>query len=324
MATTTGIEWTDGTWNPTVGCSFASPGCKNCYAMGESSRLAAAAGSGGKYVGLTQVVKGKPVWNSLVRLVPKALDEPFTWREPKLVFVNSMSDLFHEELTDVEIARVWAVMAATPQHRYQVLTKRPGRMLNWLMRSDIVQLVETEMRQRDMFAVIGEWPLPNVWIGVSVEDQRRANERIPILLRCPAAMRFLSMEPLLGPVDLDMVLRATAEVAGLDWIIAGGESGDEARPMHPDWVRGLRNTCATAGIPFFFKQLGEWSWVRSVRPGPRASAILPDGRIVPIGTPGSQSLLKVGKAAAGAFLDGSMIRQMPGTAQRTYDRDTVL
>lgn len=321
MAIQTGIEWTQATWNPTVGCSLASPGCVNCYAMGEAHRLAANAGSTGKYSGLTRIAKGKAVWNGEVRLVDKALGEPFRWPSPKLVFVNSMSDLFHPRLTDVEIARVWAIMAATPRHQYQILTKRPDRMLGWLSRPDIRELIEVEMRQRDMFAGIERWPLRNVWIGASVEDQRRANERIPVLLQCPAAIRFLSMEPLLEHVSITAALPVRPDGstpslarAGLHWVIAGGESGEDARPLHPVWARSLRNECRGAEVPFFFKQVGEWAWTVSAKLGFRTSAILPDGKIVAPGTPGAQLLSKVGKIAAGNLLDDETVQQMPMTA----------
>jgi protein gp37 len=321
MAIRTSIEWTQATWNPTVGCSLASPGCTNCYAMGEAHWLGANSGPTGKYSGLTCVVKGRAVWNNEVRLVDKALGEPFRWSEPTLVFVNSMSDVFHPKLTDVEIARVWAVMAATPQHRYQVLTKRADRMLDWLSNPDVPRLVAAEMCQRDMFATIDVWPLPNVWIGVSVEDQARANERIPVLLQCPAAIRFLSMEPLLEHVSITAALAVRPDGsapalagAGLHWVIVGGESGEEARPLHPDWARSLRDECRLAAVRFFFKQVGEWAWTASPKPGFRKSAILSDGKIVPPGTPRAQLLSKVGKFAAGNLLDGETIQQMPTTA----------
>lgn len=251
------IEWTDSTWSPTVGCTKVSPGCDHCYAER-----------------ITERFHGKGSF-AVVKLHHDRLDAPLRWRKPRRVFVDSMSDLFHDAVPDEFIARVWAVMAATPQHTYQILTKRHGRMRS-LLNSD-------QFRERAFLATnldTGElhgsrWPIPNCWLGVSVEDQKRADLRIPALIDTPAAVRFLSCEPLLGPTDLSgwfdtplccgcgdnhgsgccsMCMRP--EPSGIDWCIVGGESGPGARPMNPDWARSLRDQCQSAGVPFLFKQWG--------------------------------------------------------------------
>lgn len=203
-----------------------------------------------------------------VRLHEDRLTVPLHWRKPRRVFVCSMADLFHESIPDEFIARVFAVMALAPQHTFQILTKRPGRMRSLLGGWGIHNLVmdrfanDDDLYVRRALAAGGgqAWPLPNVWIGVSVEDQKSADLRIPILLDTPAAVRWLSCEPLLGPVDIS---RDEWLFSGkgncVDWVVVGGESGPGARPMHPDWARSLRDQCAAADVPFLFKQWGEWA-----------------------------------------------------------------
>ncbi|MBY0431720.1 MAG: phage Gp37/Gp68 family protein, partial [Rhodospirillales bacterium] len=230
MGDKTGIEWTQATWNPMVGCSIMSSGCARCYAMREAHRLAHRLGID-KYAGTTEETKAGPIWNGTVRLHQPHLDQPLRWKRPRRIFVNSMSDLFHEALSDENIDKVFAVMALAHWHTFQVLTKRPERMLRWF----------TKERHRSAVVEYG-WPLPNVWIGVSVENQAAADERIPFLLDTPAAVRWLSCEPLLGPVRLD-------RVDEIEWVVCGGESGPRARPMHPAWARSLRDQCETAGVP---------------------------------------------------------------------------
>jgi protein gp37 len=210
----TAIEWTDATWNPVTGCTKVSPGCDHCYAERIASR-------GGK---------GFPNGFALT-LHPERLNVPLRDRRPKRIFVNSMSDLFHDDIPDDYIGKVFAVMAQAHWHTFQVLTKRPGRMRSWVRR-----------HQPD--------PLPNVWLGVSAEDQKWADIRIPVLLDTTAAIRFISAEPLLGPIDL------SAYLAQLDWIIVGGESGPQHRAMQPDWARSIRDQCTPAGVAFLFKQWG--------------------------------------------------------------------
>ncbi len=217
------IEWTEATWNPTTGCDQTSPGCDNCYALSLAKRLKAMGQA--KYQ-----VDGDPRTSGPgfgLALHDAVLALPVTWRTPRLVFVNSMSDLFHPKVPIDYIRRVFDVMVDTPHHTYQVLTKRSRR------------LAEVAARL--------EWP-PNVWMGVSVETNRYVF-RADHLREVPAAIRFLSLEPLLGPVsDLD--------VAGLDWVIVGGESGGNARPIQSSWVQAVRDACLARGVPFFFKQWG--------------------------------------------------------------------
>lgn len=237
----TKIQWTDEVWNPVVGCARVSPGCANCYAERVAHR-----GLTKHHRGLTVVGNHGPRWTGEARFVPEAQWKPLHWRKPRRVFVNSMSDLFHDDITFEQIAAVFGVMAATPHLTYQVLTKRPARMLEfmrWIGRAT-------------------EWPLPNVWLGVSVEDQRRADERIPLLLECPAAVRFLSVEPMLEAIDLrrwtndEHGRRHIGAPAGIGWVIVGGESGPGARPCSLGWIRSVVEQCGAAGVPVFVKQLG--------------------------------------------------------------------
>ncbi|MCJ7996645.1 phage Gp37/Gp68 family protein [Rhizobium cremeum] len=290
MSDGTRIEWTDATWNPITGCSVVSPGCTNCYAM----KLA---GTRLKHhesrAGLTKESKAGPVWTGEVRFNEQWLEQPLRWTKPRMIFVCAHGDLFAEGVPDEWIDQVFAVMALAPQHTFQVLTKRPERMRDYLRRPisrihNAVAILATrdEPNSREEFyrqwpeckieafipapvarRLRAGWPLPNVWLGVSVEDQKRADERIPILLDTPAAIRWISAEPLLGPVDLRAALLLSDDNKPLffnpprnhiDWVVAGGESGPGARPMHPDWVRSLRDQCKAAAVPFLFKQWGEW------------------------------------------------------------------
>lgn len=215
-------------------------------------------------------------WNGQIMLVPEKLLEPLRWQRPRRIFVNSMSDLFHDNVPDWYIDKVFAVMALAEKHTFQVLTKRPRRMRDYCQQlagraDDIAQSAVNLWGGVDPDAVwqwvhdtVSDGALPNVWLGVSVEDQDTADARIPWLLETPAAVRWLSAEPLLGPIHID-ILHPTREPAmpslidGIDWIVAGGESGRDARPMHPEWVRGLRDQCRNAKVAFLFKQWGEWS-----------------------------------------------------------------
>jgi protein gp37 len=222
------IEWTDVTWNPVAGCTVATAGCTNCYAMRMAARLEAMGTP--KYQGLTRKSGGRHVWTGKVVQDEKALLAPLTWKKPRIVFVNSMSDLFHSAVEILFIAKVWAVMKATPQHTYQVLTKRPDRM-------------------REVLSSGSDFPiLPNVWIGTSVEDDA-VLDRIDDLRGAPAAVRFISFEPLIGSV-------AAADLTNIDWAIVGGESGPRARPMPEEWVSEIEELCREAGSAFFFKQWG--------------------------------------------------------------------
>ncbi|WP_280357524.1 DUF5131 family protein [Nocardia otitidiscaviarum] len=247
----TGIEWTQATWNPVTGCDRVSPGCDHCYAQSMAARLKAMGSD--KYQRDGDPRTSGPGFGVTVH--PTALEIPLRWRSPRLVFVNSMSDLFHADIPEEFIARVFAVMLAGQRHTFQVLTKRPGRLRNLMRRTDFAQQVfELAVRDHGMPSERAGswWPLPNVWLGVSAEDQRWAEIRIPTLIDTPAACRFVSCEPLLGAVDLRRWL------PGLDWVIVGGESGPHARVMRPEWARSLRDQCTgTAHSPrFFFKQWG--------------------------------------------------------------------
>lgn len=235
---TTKIEWTEETWNPLVGCEHVSPGCDGCYAAREASgRL-----SGHPlYAGLA--VDGK--FTGEVRLAPDRLDQPLRWRKPRTVFVNSMSDLFHRDVPDAFIAQVFSTMRLASQHTFQVLTKRPQRMAPW-----VAEFGLTPSRKGLAGGIIPGASAPNIWLGTSIESDRYAF-RADHLRATPAAVRFLSLEPLLGPLP-------SLDLTGIDWVIVGGESGPNARPMHPDWARDIRDRCVAAGIPFFFKQWGEW------------------------------------------------------------------
>lgn len=242
------IEWTNATWNPVRGCSLVSAGCTNCYAMRQAHRQ-----KNGAYKGLTRLGANGPVWTGDVRVVPEMMDYPLRLRKPHMIFVNSMSDLFHEKLEFGHIFRVFLTMQVCPRHVFQVLTKRPARMQEFIAWMEIWgEATALAMGVPEYYS----WPYPNVWLGVSVENQETADERIPLLMETPAAVRWISAEPLLGLIDLESV--PTLE-GSIDWVVVGGESGAGARPMHPDWARSLRDQCVAAGVPYFFKQWGEWS-----------------------------------------------------------------
>lgn len=264
MSADTAIEWTDATWNPVRGCSRVSEGCRNCYAERVAARFS---GPGMPYEGLATIGKNGPRWTGQVRFIGEHLADPLRWRRPRRIFVNSMSDLFHDGVTDEQIAAVFGVMSAASHHTFQVLTKRPERMRRFMAADDGPDLVAAACAELDRVGFNrgcgsafepDEWPPRNVWLGVSVEDQATADERIPHLLETPAAVRFLSVEPMLGPVDFTKVPgfnRVGLELSSR-WVICGGESGPGARPMQPEWVRAIREQCRIAAVPFFFKQWG--------------------------------------------------------------------
>lgn len=401
MSDKTSIEWTDTTWNPVTGCTKVSPGCDHCYAETIATRFA----------GTPAFPKGFQV-----RLRPGKVNDPLNWRTPRRVFVNSMSDLFHDEIPDPWLTDIFAVMAAAPRHTFQVLTKRHARMRSLLTRSKFVAQVKDRAIGKGLPAGQWAWPLPHVWLGVSVENQQWADIRVPALLETPAAVRFLSCEPLLGPLDLTAWMPPTspmqpsaapkswadwvwpgfvpirvreqiqnfwsedsgrgprawlanmseqgappfgavvtmgngfgpnpAPVTGryvhawnnigrlvlddgefaytsfsapevcrlrnIDQVIVGGESGPNARPMHPRWARNLRDQCQAAHVAFFFKQWGEWA--------PRGAGIgmaqHNTGREVLIGDVlddmgHRQIMRRVGKSRAGRELDGRTWDQYP-------------
>lgn len=288
MSGRTGIAWTDCTWNPVRGCSRVSEGCRNCYAEKIAARFC-----GEPESPFYTFARQSPArWTGKVELVPDKLEEPLHWRKPRRVFVNSMSDLFHEKLSNEDIASVFGVMAACPHLTFQVLTKRPDRMRAWSAAApwggvapggpaDECVISAGVRMGREAFQVpVVPWPLPNVWLGVSVEDQAAADARIPILLDTPAAVRFVSYEPALGEVSFDRggwlrpsysscqqgdrpeiaaIAKAVAAKGGwvgLDWVIVGGESGPKARPFDVAWARSVVEQCRAAGVPCFVKQLG--------------------------------------------------------------------
>jgi protein gp37 len=297
------IEWTDEVWNPITGCTKVSQGCEHCYAETIANRFWA-----------TQYPPnedGSPRKFTNVRLHPERLEDLLKWRKPRRVFVNSMSDLFHEDVPDEFIAAVWGRMIAAPQHTFMILTKRPIRM------TEIVPNL-----YRDLFTNEPQ-VVPNVWLGVSVEDQATADERIPYLLQTPSAVRFVSYEPALGPVDFNYWLterygcggeRANAgceecwwQLNKLDWIIMGGESGPGTRPMHPDWALSMRDQCQAAGVPFFFKQWGGYCCFEQL---PEDGKGLKDTQYEPIDV-GGCTVYRVGKKAAGRILDGRTWDEFP-------------
>jgi protein gp37 len=286
MAQKTSIEWCDVSWNPVRGCSRVSEGCRNCYAERMAARFS---GFGQPFTDFAAMTPAGPLWTGKVALIPEKLDEPLHWRKPRRVFVNSMSDLFHEGLSDRDVAKVFSAMRFAPRHTFQVLTKRPARMLEWFSKCGnggglgwiTHNNTEPERAYRGTGVIVGEsdrWPLPNVWLGVSVENQATADERIPLLLQTPAAVRFVSLEPLLGPVDISQYLdgrcgscgavlpRSGSAVgecskcewgtfyAGIQWAIIGGESGPGARPMDLAWLESAVQQCREAGVPIFIKQ----------------------------------------------------------------------
>lgn len=274
MADKTGIAWTDATWNPLRGCSKVSAGCKNCYAEKVASRFS---GPGAPYEGTIR--DGR--WSGQIRLVPELLSQPLKWKRPRRIFVNSMSDLFHEGVSFEYIAAVFAVMATARRHTFQVLTKQPSRALEFFRWVSGVRCAGSSSKTtRDAYAGsctvagfhVGElcdvfdsadpWPIQNVHLGVSVEDQSTADARIPLLLQCPAAVHFASYEPALSAVDWRDWWIARPGFGGnygagrLDWIIIGGESGPGARPFHLGWALSVIRQCREPGVAVFVKQLG--------------------------------------------------------------------
>jgi len=305
MSEKTTIEWTrndDGTpgrtWNPVTGCTKVSDGCTNCYAETIAER----------FRGHAAFPKGFDV-----QIRPTKVNDPMTWRKPTRVFVNSMSDLFHNEVDQHWIADIFAVMAAARRHTFQLLTKRHGRMRSLLNDQSWIDEVRTRAIGKGFPADEWRWPLPNVWLGVSVEDQKRADLRVPALAQTPAAVRFLSCEPLLGPVDVSDWLGTDIDEPGIGWVIAGGESGHGARPMSPDWARSLRDQCQAAGIPYLFKQWGEYAPTGRMAIGSRQKGYALVGD--PIDDLGHRwEMRRVGKGKAGRELDGRTWDQFPQPA----------
>lgn len=267
MAENSKIEWTSATWNPTVGCSVTSPGCTNCYAMRMAGRLEAMGNP--IYRGHTIKTKAGHVWNGKVAASNYGqMIKPLSWKKPRLIFVNSMSDVFHEDMPDEVIDQVFAVMSRCPQHTFQLLTKRSARMRAYFAALSFDghyvsrpgwQASDKRDGSNLLLLEPGGWPLPNVWLGVSVEDQERANERIPDLLGTPAAIRFLSAEPLLGPIDIAYACKphwASGGVALIHQVIVGGESGPRSRLCWTPHIRSIVEQCQRSNVAVFVKQLG--------------------------------------------------------------------
>lgn len=283
MASNSKIEWTNATWNPLSGCTKVSPGCVNCYAEKMAKRLAA---MGQK--AYQEVITSDGKWNNKVHYIESALNKPLEWKKSKMIFVNSMSDLFHKDMSNLFIARVLTVMKRAHWHTFQVLTKRPERM---------ALVVNSYL---DMFN--NGKPLPNVWFMTSVENQKVADERILHLLKVNAVVRGLSCEPLLGMVKLSKYLHKND---GVNWVIVGGESGPQARPMHFDWVESILNECLKNEVAFFFKQWGEWS------PGQGVFSSAPSSRFKVHLWDKHNISLRVGKKLAGCSLHGKEWRSFP-------------
>lgn len=315
----TKIEWATDTWNPITGCTKISEACQNCYAERMSKRLAGRCG----------YPEGEPF---RVTLHPDKLDQPMRWKKPRMIFVCSMGDLFHEDVPFEYISQVFDVMCSwrwpnkeaewsgdaslleDPGHTFMVLTKRPERIPEWLSWLGLYwpgdSPVNINLEAEGHFG-------KHIWFGVTAENQARADERIPMLLQIPAAKRFVSVEPMLGPVDLSLSDGVDLSMSvgtglkpgksylinSLDWVICGGETGPGARPMHPDWVRSLRDQCQAARVPFFFKQHGEWLHETQ-------GINFHEGHRYYVWPDESMSF-RVGKKAAGRLLDGQTWEQRP-------------
>ncbi len=338
MSTKTKIEWTEVSWNPIVGCTKVSEGCRNCYAIRSANRMN---GNIAAYQGLTKIVNVKPEWTGAVRFIEERLLQPLKWQRPRMIFVNSMSDLFHEAVSDAQLENIFAVMCVAQKHTFQVLTKRPERMKSFLCQPHISSSIRFKIEDGMGYKIDyfeKSWPPSNVWLGVSVEDQKTADERIPLLLQTPAAIRWISAEPLLDSIDLDSIVTGCGQrplhcacspdsgcgCAKLNWVVAGGESGPNARPSHPDWFRLLRDDCVSYNVPFFFKQWGDWGTVQqlSVYKNSQLATVDPStgnfylrnkahNLSMPVDT--FNMMLRAGRKAAGRLLDGREWNQYPAT-----------
>lgn len=317
---TTGIEYGQVAWNITSGCSPVSEGCLNCWAKPMAKRQA----------GRNGYPKDDPF---KITLHYDRLKDPFKWKKPRTILVSFMGDLFHPDVPDEFINEVFNTMSNAQWfhgHRFMVLTKRPERM------KTVIEAIEADiMEQRKPIKnpdgsttqkLTFSLPLNNIWLGVTAENQARADERIPILLQIPAAKRFVSIEPMLGPVDIMQYLLPQVytppypDRSALDWSICGGESGPGARPMHLGWVRDLRDQCVSTGTPFYFKQWGEWAPMGLLKANGKSIYLKSDGIVMPNidYAAGKDEILnpirmvKVGKKKAGRLLDGQEWLQMPG------------
>jgi protein gp37 len=332
----TKISWADRVWNPLLGCTRVSDGCDSCYAISTVHRWAHSPNPkvATAFGGLTEHRGGRLDWTGRVNLLPDRL-EPLAVRKPQRWFVNSQADLFHERVPLSHIQQVLAVVAASPRHTFMVLTKRHARMAAVMRRRGLARAVwDIATSDYGAHPAADGWPLRNLWLGVSVEDQRWAGIRIPALLDTPAAVRWISAEPLLGGIDLRPYLAAATgteqqpglgRVAGhqprLDWIVVGGESGPHARPMNPAWARAVRDQALSTGTPFWFKQWGAWA-----PNGRHASTLSPrNTRELLSGPPldphGNREVLEhLGTTRAGDLLDGRTWQQLPVLGERSPAR----
>lgn len=333
MADKSGIEWTDATWNPIrarnkktgkVGwhCEHATTGCEFCYAEGFNKRL----GTGLAF---------KPGHRKDIEIFldEKMLTQPLRWKKPRKIFVCSMTDLFADFVSDEMLDKIFHVIALCPQHTFQVVTKRASRMCAYVSSlqprwdSEAPAGMVPDVRAHAIANAISQWPLPNVWLGVSAERQQEWDERLEQLGATPVAVRFVSVEPMLGPIDVgnafDQALPGGSPYKPIDWIICGGESGPKARPMHPDWARSLRDQCHESGVAFFFKQWGEWapSTPEAARGNPRSGwrclaghpHVAKAAELYPAA--GAAFMERVGKKRAGRALDGVEYDTMPEVAR---------
>ena len=293
------IEWTERSWNPIVGCSKVSEGCKNCYAIRMAWRLMHNPKTADRYAGTVhKTCGGKANWTGVINVLSDVALLPLQVKKPTMWFVNSMSDLFHEQLDDDTIIALFDIMRDCPRHTFQVVTKRTARAAEFLRKHY-------------------PEPLPNVWIGFSVENNKTLTERAPYFQEFEAAVKFISCEPLLGPLSfkspcLSKHLQENLLVKYIDWVIVGGESGPDARPMNPDWVCNLRDECTAAGVPFFFKQWGEWAPLQRYYEGHLMVNLTP-GKNEYLFNDGNRllNMQRVGKKAAGRLLNGREWNEMP-------------
>ena len=344
------IEWTDRSdWNPIRGCTRVSQGCTHCYAESIAARFSAA---GQPFHGFARRTSQGPRWTGKVNVIWERAFLPLTWRKPVKIFASSTSDFFHEALNPFDVASLFGVMIAAHHlrgHTFQVLTKRPERMAEWLNNPDWWEAVNAEAeahvmertdplnrRSDDARATLSDYrpdnPPPGIWLGCSMEDQQSAESRRAAFEAVPAAVKFISYEPALGPLDLGGI-RASRDadgevylhdafITGIDWVICGGESGRGARPMHPDWARSMRDQCVAAGVPFFMKQWGEWApgeiagdYLNPERPAKGISLF--DGTWSECWSEvdghydDEPDLYRVGKARAGRLLDGREWAEFP-------------
>jgi protein gp37 len=329
MGDRTKVEFADATWNPLRGCSDLSRGCRNCFAKLIAARMGA---PGKPFEGYAFMQDGKPFWTGKVKIVERVLMEPLTWRQERAVYVGSMSDLFHPELAQDERDAIHGTMALCGQHTFQILTKRPEAMCAYYGDPEVWARIEKWARAIYRMHHGREYPsqghlrgpMPNIWAGTSIEDQRTANRRLPWLLKTVACRRFVAYEPAIAPVDATLYLNAwksEPEIPKIDWLVCGGESGPYARPLHPYAASWIRDQCLAAGTSFFFKQWGEWSPVlRRGAPFEQWGYYDQDEKFHPRRRIFLQSetarqhpvkMWRIGKEAAGRELDGRVWDEMP-------------